>query len=98
MHVKDCVIKLGVPANLSELFSHSSFIDPDLHRDKLSKADLEKCTALQQFLKKHSHSSHYAFQLKKCRDPTCFYCCEHPIRLCDDVFDKLSFLPLPLLN
>lgn len=101
MKIKGEAVKLGVPATqdeMTELFSLSAFIDPSLERDKLTKEHLTKATALQSFLKKHCHSSHYVFQLRKCTDETCYYCAEHPIRLPPDVFHELSFLPLPLLD
>ena len=88
---------IGVPATnaeMTELFSHSSVIDPSLERDKLTKEDLKKATALQSFFEKHCHSSHYVFQIKE----SCYYCAEHPIRLPVEVFRELSFLPLPLLD
>ena len=78
--------------------SHSSFIDPSLECDKLTKEDLKKTIALQSFFEKHCHSSHYVFQIKKCTDESCYYCAEHPIRLPVEVFRELSFLPLPLLD
>ena len=53
---------------------------------------------LERFLKTHYHASHYAFQIKKCSDASCFYCLEHPVRLLDSVFSTLIFLPLPLLE
>ena len=101
MKTKGEAIKLGVPATnaeMTELFSHSSFIDPSLERDKLTKEDLKKATALQSFFEKHCHSSDYVFQIKKCTDESCYYCAEHPIRLPVEVFRELSFLPLPLLD
>ena len=100
MKIKGETIKLGVPATnaeMTELFSHSSFIDPSLERDKLTK-DLKKATALQSFFEKHCHSSDYVFQIKKCTDESRYYCAEHPIRLPVEVFHELSFLPLPLLD
>ena len=84
MKIKGEAIKLGVPATnaeVTELFSHSSFIDPSLERDKLTKEDLKKVTALQSFFEKHYHSSHYVFQIKECTDESCYYCAEHPIML-----------------
>ena len=47
---------------------------------------------------KHCHMTRYVFQVKKCRDHSCFYCIEHPIRMPAKVFDSLSFLPLPRLD
>ena len=52
----------------------------------------------QRLLKTHCHCSHYVFQIKKCENPSCFYCLEHPIRLPHEDFSKFSFLLLPLLD
>ena len=48
MHIKETAIKIGVPASLKDLFSYSAVIEPDLDREKLTKVDLEKCTALKE--------------------------------------------------
>ena len=99
MKIKETPIKLGVLAteeDITDFFSHSAFIDPDSR--KLTKADLEKCKSLQDFLKHHSHSSQYVFQLKKCTSSECYYCLEHPVRLPASTFEKLSYLPLLLFD
>ena len=57
MKIKDKPIKLGVPATSEEIatmFLHASFIDPSIDPESLNKADLDKCQALQEFLKHHS--------------------------------------------
>lgn len=43
----------------------------------------------------HSHCSSYAFQIKKCTEPTCI---QHPVRLPPEQFSELNHLPLPLLD
>lgn len=47
----------------------------------------------QNFIEVHGKSSHYGFQLKKCGK--CSYCLLNPIRLDDDVFNQLHYLPDP---
>ena len=101
MKIKDNPILLGVPATdveLQEQFEQVSLIDPSLTVDSLTAKDLEKATSLQAFMTSHCHASKYAFQVKKCTESTCYYCSQHPIRLHHDVFSKLHFLPLPLLD
>ena len=101
MQVKDVPIKLGIPASDSELanqFQHVAFIDPSLTSTDLKATTLKKADAYQGFFKAHCHSSQYMFQVKKCKDPNCYYCMRHPIRLPHEVFESLHFLPLPLLD
>ena len=75
-------VKLGVPATeaeISEQFLHSHFIEPSLERERLTQDVLKSASGLQSFMKNHCHSSHYAYQLKKCTSQDCYYCKEHPI-------------------
>ena len=99
MKIKGMGIKLGLPAqddDIDELFSQSTFIEPNLDRNKLRKEDLKDAKSLHSFFSKHCHCSHYVFQIRKCTDESCYYCSKHPPRLPKEVFEKLSFLPLPL--
>ena len=100
MKVKENPVRLGVPAsesNMNDQFQHARFIDPSLEPENLTAKDLAKATSLINFFKTHCHSSNYVFQIRKCKDLACYYCMQHPIRL-PDVFNSLSFLPLPLLD
>lgn len=59
--------------------------------------DVRSCKQLQDFLKQHGKSGHYCFQLKKCSDFTdCTYCSENPVRMDQDTFESLHFLPDPV--
>ena len=101
MEVKGTGVKVGNPAStesMSELFSRVLLIDPTLEEDKLSGAALQKATALKNFFEVHSHSSQYAFQLKKCGKSDCNYCIQNPVRLQPEIFHELSVLPLPLFD
>lgn len=101
MKVKENPIRLGIPATdtkMNEQFKQALFIDSSLEEDKLTAKDLSAATSLQQFMKTHCHASNYVFQIKKCTNLSCHYCQEHPIRLPGDIFETLSFLPLPLLD
>ena len=98
MKVKEDPVRLGVPAsesNMNDQFQHAHFIDPSLEPENLTAKDLAKATSLMNFFKTHCHSSNYVFQIRKCKDLACYYCMQHPVRLPDDVFNSLLFLPLP---
>ena len=49
-------------------------------------------------MKTHCHETHYTFQVKKYFDSACYYCGQHPVRLPQDIFTGLQFVPPPLLN
>ena len=83
----------------SDFFENIRFIEPSLeHSQTLNTAVIAKSKSLTDFIKSHCHASHYAFQIKKCTSEECLYCSEHPIAMPKDDFEKLSFVPLPLLN
>ena len=101
MKMQENCVKVGVPAteqNIDEMFQHVLFVDPSIPCTDRTAKGLQNAKSLQKFLKTHCHCSHYVFQIKKCELPSCFYCLEHPIRLLQEDFSKLSFLPLPLLD
>ena len=101
MKVKDTPVKVGVPASdtgMTEQFQQALLFDPTLTQDDLSAKTLQKATQYQKFVSTHCHASQYMFQIKKCNSSECEYCCEHPVRLSPEVFETLSFLPLPLLD
>ena len=83
---------------IDDFFTHIHFIEPRVSRDHLRKENLKDIPALKQFMDHHCNISQYVFQVKKCKDESCFYCTGYPIRMPKDVFDSLSFLPLPRLN
>ena len=82
---------------ITEQFQHALFVDPSLLPSDLTAKSLKKAEAYQKFIKSHCHSSQYIFQIKKCSDATCFYWLEHPVCLPSEIFESLSFLPLPLM-
>ena len=59
---------------------------------------LDSSAPLKTFLKEHSCSTSYSFQLKKCSSPTCKYCTANKPTLPHDTLSSLSWLPLPLLD
>ena len=77
MEIKDEAFRIAIPASddeISEHFEHVRFIEPDLRLDKPNQESLAKSTNLQKFIEKHCFCSKYLFQVKKCLDPSCFYC------------------------
>ena len=101
MQLKGESLLSGVAASDQEIqamFEQVHSIDPSLTADNLNKEILESSQPLKSFLKNHSHSSHYIFQLKKCTTEACVLCSEHKIRLPSDIFSSLTWLPLPLLD
>ena len=84
--------------NVDEFFTLLHFIEPSVSPNNLTKAILKTSPALQKFLETHCSSSHYVFQIRKCLDTSCYYCQQHPLRMDPAKFQKLSMLPLPLLD
>ena len=74
------------------------FIDPNLKMGDLNQDTLKDAKDLQEFMKTHCNSARYLFQIKKCGKDTCSYCTTHPVQLHQSEFDKLKFIPLPLIN
>ena len=90
-----------IPASDSEIgdfFEHIHFIEPNLDRNHLTKDILKDAPALVKFMDVHCHISQYAFQVKKCKDESCYYCIGKPVRMPVEVFESLHFLPLPRLD
>ena len=101
MKIKEDRVKLSEPAQDEEIsanFEKIHVIDPDISANRLRKEDLKHNTALHEFMRKHCRLSPYVFQVKKCLDPSCSYCKEHPIQVTSEQFSSLHYLPLPLLD
>ena len=101
MKIKEEPVKLSKAAKDEEIQAifeniHTVYAGVDI--TKLRKDDLKDKEKLQEFMKNHCYQSPYLFQVKKCLDPTCFYCKEHPVRIPRDQFSLVHFLPLPLLD
>ena len=82
---------------LSEFFELIHFIQPDLPSEHLTKDILMEKEQLRKFMGSHCNFTAYLFQVQKCLDPECYYCSQHPVRMPMDDFQKLSFVPLPLM-
>ena len=101
MKIKEDRVKLSDPARDEEIsanFEKIHVIDPDISANRLRKEDLKNNTALHEFMRKHCRLSPYVFQVKKCLDPDCSYCKDHPIQVTSEQFSSLHYLPLPLLD
>lgn len=76
---------------LSEMFDLIHFIEPGLASEKITKETIAKGKHIDKFMKSHCSSTTYMFQVKKkCVDPRCYYCMEHPVRMLMGEFMKLS--------
>lgn len=75
---------------LSDIFSST------LLPDRLRLGHLKKSEKLWNFMSSHCKATHYTYQLKKCKSPTCWYCLLNPPRLED--FNDLDFIPDPILT
>ena len=69
-----------------------------MDRNHLTKDVLKDAPALKQFVDTHCHISQYVFQVKKCKDASCYYCVDKPIQMSAETFESLYFLPLPRLD
>lgn len=83
---------------IAEHFELLHFIDPSLSQSSLTAKALDSCPFLKKNLDPHCHCSHYVFQIRKCLDPSCDYCLQHPVRMGKEKFQELSLLLLPLLD
>lgn len=63
---------------------------------KSKTKDIRACKDLQNFMRQHTKSTNYAFQVKKCRDPDCTYCVNNPVRMDAEKFADVHFLPDPV--
>ena len=101
MKLKGKSIKICPAATQDDIvdnFDAVHFIDSSLAMGKLQQENLKDAAGLKAFMDEHCHSSRYLFQIKKCTKESCSHCSQHPIRLPQDEFEKLKFIPLPRLN
>ena len=101
MMLKDNQIVCPKPCDENDIlafFESLKKIDDNVEIDKLNAACLTKLEAYSQFVTDHCIATSYTFQIRKCKTSTCRYCSEHPVRLNEDVFDSLQFIPAPLLD
>ena len=53
---------------------------------------------LKYFMAKHCDAKRYSFQIRKCTEETCAHCFMNPLRMLNEVFNFLHFLPYSLLD
>ncbi|XP_045162284.2 uncharacterized protein LOC123527081 [Mercenaria mercenaria] len=100
MKLKGTSLKVCAAASDEDIESDLDFLklvtsSPGASFDSSSKSkDFKTCIPLQEFLKSHSVSGHYSFQVMKCKSTSCAYCTFNPIRE-EEVYNRLSFLPEP---
>ena len=64
----------------------------------ISEGTIATLRVLKDFMTKHCDAKHYSFQIKKRTEKTCIYCSINPVRMSEEVFNSLHFLPYPLLE
>ena len=82
MQLKGEQIQVVTPASEEEIsasFDRIRFVDPNLTPENLNRVTLSRSDHLQTFMKNHCYSSQYLFQVRKCLNPSCLYCSQHPV-------------------
>ena len=82
---------------IQELKNSIKVIDSLIDLNKLTKATIKDYSNPNTFMQNHCKSTHYGFQISKCKNEACNLC-SIPTCLSPDIFDSLSFLPDPLLD
>jgi hypothetical protein len=88
----------AIEEDIMDNFESVHFIDSTLKMGDLNQSTLKDAKDLQAFMKTHCILTRYLFQVKKCREESCLYCTTHPVRLPQDQFEQLNWLPLPLMD
>ena len=100
MEIKEEPVQVEVAASEADIancFKLIHYIEPGLPQENIKKETLTQNEHLRKFMSRHCSSTAYLFQVKKCLDPTCYYCVEYPIQMPKEEFQKLSFVLLPLI-
>ncbi|CAG8853530.1 43167_t:CDS:1, partial [Gigaspora margarita] len=71
-------------------------IDPTFKKFITTNNALKKQQLYQEFLNTHCRIRSYIFQIKKCGNLDCCFC--KPIRMPDNEFELLKFLPDPEMS
>lgn len=102
MSLKEKIIQCeeaATGAAINELKESIMLIDPTIDISNLIHAALKNCHHSTEFNEKHCQSTCYGFQVKRCKDSECPFCSNmQPIRLPEEIFDALSFIPDPVLD
>lgn len=94
------VVEVHQPADEESIQSMKEMLkllDENIQADALPN-DLSKFPQLKDFMDHHCRCRHYSFQIKKCTRQECAYCTLNPPRLSDEIFEKLHYLPDPVLG
>ena len=101
-------IQIEAPADQDEhessfvdLFSSIFPVEDEVVEQSFAYISDDTITTLQvlkDFMAKHCDAKRYSFQIRKCTEETCAYCSINPLRMPNEVFNSLHFLPYPLLD
>ncbi len=97
LSLKDNRFKIGDAATndkIAALWSFVELIDKQLSMSNTKKAEVSKAKDFMKFAEAHCRLRHYSLQIRKCNDPSCC----RPVRLPQDVFARMQWLPDPLLT
>ena len=98
LSLKDMNFKIGDAATddkIECLWSFAEVIDEQLSMSNTKKTEVSKAKDFMMFVKVHCHLRHYyCIQIRKCNDPSCC----RPVRLPQEVFTNIHWLPDPLLT
>ena len=89
MEIKEEPVQVEAAASESDIascFQIIHYIEPNLPRDNIKKETLTQSEHLRKFMSRHCSSTAYLFQVRKCLDPTCYYCLEFPVRMPKEEF------------
>ena len=89
--------------SIDEIESLLKVLEPELEDIETPVAafiqqNFENLDTLKDFFKNPCRCHNYTFQVKKCCDPGCAYCTLNPVRLSEELFSQLHFLPDPMLG
>ena len=98
LFLKEKSFKIGDAATNEKiecLWSFAEMIDEQLSMSNTTKAEISsKAKDFMKFVKTHCRLRHYSIQIRKCNDHSCC----HPVRMPQDVFTQMHWLPDPLLT
>ena len=83
---------------ITAFFESLKKIDENVDANHLNAANLASLESYSQFVTDHCVATTYTFQIRKCKIASCRYCTDHPVRLTEDLFNTLHFIPAPLLD
>ena len=64
----------------------------------ISEGTISTLQVLKDFMAKYCDAKRYSFQIRKCTEETCASCSINPLRIPNEVFNSLHFLPYLLLG